>query len=84
MLVFAAGDSEARTIALRVLKRKVAQPLEAWFGGSDAADRAAQLIAVVTGFYTYRLMLPLDSFKGEGAPGTRQWLARALQEIVDR
>ena len=84
MLVFSAGDTQARASALRIFKRKVAEPLAAWFATDDAHERATQLIALVTGFYTYRLMLPLEPLVGEPTPGMRAWLARSLQEIVDR
>ena len=83
MMVFAAGDTQAREVALRLLSRHVVAPLEAWFVGAERAERAAQLVAVVTGFYTYRLMLPLSPLQGEGSPAMRRWLARTLQEIVD-
>lgn len=84
MLVFSAGDSDARQVALRLLAREVIRPLEAWFGEPEAAGRTAQLIAVITGFYTYRLMLPLGPLKGKPSQEMRDWLARTLQEIVDR
>lgn len=84
MLVFSAGDSQARSKALKMLQRHVIEPLEEWFGGSDAADRAAQLMAVITGFYTYRLMLPLDPLKDKPTPQMQEWLARTLQDIIDR
>lgn len=84
MLIFSAGDSQARNTALNMLRRRVIEPLEVWFGGEEAAERAAQLMAVITGFYTYRLMLPLEPLKGEPTPAMRSWLARTLQEIVDR
>jgi AcrR family transcriptional regulator len=84
MLVFAASDSQARTSALNLLRQKVILPLEAWFGAKEAADRAAQLMAVITGFYAYRLMLPLEPLMGEPTPAMRRWLAATLQEIADR
>jgi len=83
-LVLAAGDSAARTVAVRLLKKVIAAPLASWFGGRDAEDRAAQLIAVVTGFFTYRFMLPLDPMKGTPGPAMLSWLATTLQEIIDR
>lgn len=84
MLVFSAGDSQARNTALNLLRKRVIVPLESWFAGAEAADRAAQLMAVITGFYTYRLMLPLEPLKDEPTAAMRSWLARTLQEIVDR
>lgn len=84
MLVLSAGDSQARNAALEILKRRVIEPLQDWFGGADAAERSAQLLAVVTGFYTYRLMLPLDPLAMQPTASMQHWLARTLQEIVDR
>ena len=84
MLVFAAGDSLARKSALRILKKRVMAPLESWFGEPEATERVSQLLAVVTGFYTYRIMLPLDSLSGAPSTAMQRWLARTLQEIVDR
>ena len=84
MLVFAAGDSAARASVLRLLGELVIEPLEAWFGAPEAAERAAQLLVVVTGFFTYRLMLPLAPLEGNPTPEMRQWLARTLQDILDR
>ncbi len=83
-LVFSAGDSAARESSLRLLKQHVMVPLQAWFGSSDAEERAAQIILVVTGFFTYRLMLPLAPLEGDGTPAMKVWLARVLQDIVDR
>ena len=84
MLIFSAGDSQARAAALKLLRKRVIAPLEEWFGGDEAAERAAQLMAVITGFYTYRLMLPLEPLTDEPTPAMRSWLARTLQDIVDR
>ncbi len=83
-LVLSAGDSAAREIILRQLKLLVLEPLEQWFSSSDASERAAQLALIVTGFFTYRDLLPLDALKGDASEGMRVWLARTLQEIVDR
>lgn len=83
-LVLSAGDSAAREIILRQLKLLVLEPLEQWFNSSDASERAAQLTLIVTGFFTYRDLLPLDALKGDASEAMRVWLARTLQEIVDR
>lgn len=84
MLILAAGDTAARDVALKVLMRQVVEPLKAWFGEPEQSERAAQLVAVVTGFFTYKLMLPLPAISGEPTPAMRRWLAQTLQEIVDR
>ena len=82
--LLSAGDTAARESTLRLLKQHVIKPLEEWFGPCEAAERAAQLMLIVTGFFTYRLMLPLNPLKGDGTVAMREWLARTLQEIVDR
>lgn len=84
MLIYSAGDREARETALEKLSQRVIVPLEQWFGGEEAAERTAQFMAVITGFYTYRLMLPLPPLTGNPSSGMREWLARTLQDIVDR
>jgi AcrR family transcriptional regulator len=84
LLIFAAGDSAAREVALSRLTDRIITPLKTWFGEPEAAERAAQFLAVVSGFFTHRLMLPIDTIGGEPTPAMRRWLARTLQEIVDR
>lgn len=83
-LILAAGDSAAREVAVRLLKQHIEAPLIQWFDTADAEDRAAQLITITTGFFTYRLMLPLQAMQGQVSPNMRQWLANTLQEIIDR
>lgn len=83
-LILAAGDSAAREVAVRLLKQRIEAPLIQWFGKADAEDRAAQLMAITTGFFTYRLMLPLSAMQDEVSPAMLQWLAQTLQEIIDR
>lgn len=84
MIVFAASDSEARDSALRILREHIMAPLESWFGDADAQDRAAQFLAIATGFLTYRRLLPLEPMTGEVSPAMRRWLARTIQDIIDR
>ncbi|HEX7036864.1 MAG TPA: TetR family transcriptional regulator [Pseudomonadales bacterium] len=83
MLVMATSDAGAREVALRLLNEQIMEPLVAWFGGPDAEDRAAQLVAVATGFFTFRLLLPLEPLAGDVSPAMRRWLAETLQAIVD-
>lgn len=84
MLIFAASDSAAAACALKLLRRIVIGPLDEWFATQDAAERSAQMLAVVTGFFVYRLMLPLPPLEQDVSASMRDWLAKTLQEIVDR
>jgi AcrR family transcriptional regulator len=82
MLMFGASDSEAREVALRLLKDRTVKPLARWFGKEGEA-RAAQVMALTSGFFTYRLMLPLPAFQDGVDPAARRWLEESLQAIVD-
>lgn len=83
-LILAAGDSAAREVAVRLLKQHIETPLIEWFDKPDAEDRAAQLMAITTGFFTYRLMLPIQAMRDQISTGMQHWLASTLQEIIDR
>lgn len=83
VLLGATADSEARAIALRLLRDRVLAPLSGWLGGAEADARAARFMIVSTGFFTYRDLLPLAEFSGPVEPRLRQWLEDAFQAIVD-
>ena len=83
MLFGAAADSEARSVALRLLRDRVFEPLKIWFGGEAAAVKAARFMVVSIGFFTYRDQLPLPEFAGAVDAGLRQWLETEFQAIVD-
>lgn len=82
ILIHGASDPEGREVALRLLNERIVTPLADWLGGEDGMFRAAELIALTSGFFSYRLILPLDSFQGEVAPSVRKWLEEALQALV--
>ena len=84
MLFGAAADSEAREIALRLLRDRVLGPLTDWFGGEVAEVKAAAFMVVSLGFFTYRDQLPLSQFAGPVEPALRRWLEDMFQSIVDR
>lgn len=77
------SDSDAREVVLRLLRDRVAEPLAAWIGGPAATARAARLMIVATGFFTYRDQLPLEGVIDPLAPDLRRWLVDAFQAIVD-
>lgn len=83
ILLGAVADSQARTIALRLLLNRVFGPFRDWFGGDEAEVRAARFMIVSTGFFTYRDQLPLPLFTGAVEPALRQWLENEFQSIVD-
>ena len=83
ILVLATADPVSREIADRLLRSLVMEPLVRWFDRDDAEERAARMVMLASGFFTYRLLYPLDVLKGEVAPATRAWLAAQFQSLVD-
>ena len=83
MMFRAAGDSEARAITARLLRDRVFEPLQIWFGGEVAAVKAARFMMVSLGFFAYRDQLPLAEFAGPIEPSLRAWLESEFQAIVD-
>lgn len=83
MLAFAAADRQAQAIALNAVRDRIAVPLAQWLGPPDADARAAGMMAVASGFFTYRLLYPLPAFEGGMDQGARRWLEDSLQRLVD-
>lgn len=82
MTIAAAEDPEAREIAMKVLDRRLIQPLTEWLGAPDARERAVALTMLGAGFVLHAKQVPLMPTPAAGAPIAR-WLARGLQAIVD-
>lgn len=84
ILMQASTDPAAQSTALALLRARIADPLAEWLGEPDGTSRAAAILALTAGVFTYRTMLPLEPFCGVPDPALRRWLEQALQEIVDR
>src|SRR3546814_3515727 len=78
MLFRAAADSEARAVAQRLLRDRVFEPLQKWFGGDGADVKAARFMMVSLGFFAYRDQLPLAEFAGAVEPSLRRWLGSSV------
>lgn len=83
MLAQAAADPDAQSVALRIVRTRILLPLAGWIGGEGAEERAAAILALCAGFFTYRTLLPLDQFTGPMSPVARSWFEQALQDIID-
>lgn len=83
VLVLSSGDPDARAIADATLRDRIHAPLAAWFGDARASSRATLILTLAAGFFTYRLLYPLDEWKGALEPASRRWLERAFQSIVE-
>lgn len=83
MLVRSAGDPEAQAIAYRLLRERIHAPLALWFGAPGGRSKATRMLTLAAGFFTYRLLYPLDEWQGQIEPISRRWLENSFQSIVE-
>ncbi len=83
MIPLAGGDSEAATIAARVMEERAIAPLAAWLGPPNARARALEIAAMATGLVTYTAYLPLRAHTGQDIAHMAAWFAQNVQTIVD-
>lgn len=83
MVIHATSDPVAQAISQRVMEHRIIIPLAAWLGGADGVVRAAEILALCAGFFTYRHLLPMPPFIGTMDPGARSWLERSLEDILN-
>jgi AcrR family transcriptional regulator len=82
MVIHATSDPVAQAIAQRLMIGQILQPLAVWLGGEGAQARAAEVLLLCAGLFTYRTLLPLPALVGPMAPEARRWLEEALQALV--
>jgi AcrR family transcriptional regulator len=83
MVIHATSDPVAQAIARRMMQQKVVGPLALWLGGDDGEVRAAAILSLCAGFFTYRQLLPLAPFSGSVNPLARQWLEQVLEDVLN-
>ncbi|MDB5714466.1 MAG: TetR family transcriptional regulator [Sphingomonadales bacterium] len=83
MVIHATSDPVAQSIARRMMQQKVVAPLALWLGGDDGEVRAAAILAICAGFFTYRHLLPLTPFLGTMDPTARHWLEQAIEDVLN-
>lgn len=83
MVIHAVSDPVSQPIALALMQTHILEPLGAWLGGAQGEARAAEILLLCAGLFTYQKLLPLRPFTGGMAPHARQWLESALQAIID-
>lgn len=82
IMMLAMADLSARRLCADLVQERVIAPLAAWLGGANAADRAAQLNVLWTGFIVQR-HLPVHELTDPHVALTQEWVARTTQAIVD-
>lgn len=79
MIVFAAADVEAQAVAQDAIQRRIVGPLGSFIGGADGEARALRVMAIASGFFTYRILYPMPAFRAALSPDDRKWLIDAFQ-----
>jgi AcrR family transcriptional regulator len=82
ILLLAASDPSVSGLVRRLTHERLMAPLVAWLGGPHAESRAAQLLAVVSGAWIYRHLLPVAPL-AEADRATMASLAAIIQSLVD-
>ena len=81
MVIHATSDPVAQPIAQRLMTDHILKPLSHWLGGEAAESRAAAVLLLCAGLFTYRRLLPLEPFAGAMAPPARAWLEQSIQAL---
>lgn len=82
MLILGSKEPAIRSICVDMLQERFIRPLGHWIGGEDGEEQAARVLLLLSGFFTYWKVLPLDQLtSAEGSP-TRRWMEEALQQAV--
>ncbi|MCY6382819.1 TetR family transcriptional regulator [Hoeflea prorocentri] len=78
-----AGSAYVNKTVSKAIHRQIVLPLAEWLGGEDAEQRAALIVAHMTGFETLRRVVGLDSLSQDHAETVILRFARVLQSYVD-
>ena len=84
MLAHSIGDSRAREIARRLIKQHLLVPLGERMDDPDGDARAELILMLGVGYATMRMVVPPEPTQNGHADFLTEWLADALQSIVDR
>ena len=83
LLLGGAADDEIRDLSAKLLQAQVTKPLAKWLGGADAEARAALILALISGVWTCRVLLPIKPLAGPPDAAVTSALASMLQDLVD-
>ncbi len=83
MMMHATADPDARALCSDLMDHHIDRPLAEWLGGPDALARAAQINILWIGYMAVRQVLPLPALTGPIVGMTREWLAKAVQALVE-
>jgi AcrR family transcriptional regulator len=83
MMVLSTASPDARAVTTKLLERQIILPLAKWLGPPHAKQRAIIITTLCAGFTTFSRLLPLMPSSSRGWKAVVDWLAEALQEVVD-
>lgn len=83
MTLLAAVDPAMNGLVRKLVRKRMHEPMAALVGGEDAEQRAALVLALATGVWVYRFLLPLAPLAGRSNPDAIRRVAALLQCIVD-
>jgi AcrR family transcriptional regulator len=82
MLIMGSKDPAIRAICIAKLEEKFVRPLGRWIGGDDGEEHAARVLLLLSGFFTYWRVLPLDQISAASDSATRRWMEDGLQSLI--
>ncbi len=83
MMLRAAVDPSVNALTRQLARDWMLKPLAILIGGIDAKHRASLVLAVVTGIWTYRFLLPIEPFAGTADGKTTKSVAALIQQVID-
>jgi AcrR family transcriptional regulator len=77
------GDEQTREIARRITEERLLEPLSEWLGGTNARDRAIEILMLSLGFLVYTQHIPLSQEGSAPRKRLTAWFAKSIQAVVD-
>lgn len=82
MIALSLGDPESRSIAERVVKEQIVDPMAQWLGAEQARARALNILAMTTGCWIFHRNMHSLLGAGEMTQSARIF-AQSLQDVAD-
>ncbi len=82
MLILGSKDPQVKAVCVSILEDQFIRPLGEWIGGADGEDRSARVLLLLSGFFTYWKILPLDQMEASKDGPMRRWIEEALQSVL--
>ena len=84
LIAMATGDAEAQAVTARITKEYAVLPMAEWLGAPDGYARAVQITLLTVSYVQFSRQVPLVSPQSDTERKVIDWMADAIQRIVDR